>query len=382
MSEPKDNDRVGKSNVKKGRREIGDEITLSIANIIMGVKAIQDLGTSLEETELLFHLEEETSSIASLRNELDEQDQRDVLDQLESALVNFIETSGSNTNSEKQVEDELDPLGRTWLRNTSELWLSITQSTTSNQELIFTEKSIIKRIAETVMEIECLIAKAWSFASHKRLFAAQWLLSPTPEWFDHSMDLYYQWSKTNNSLWVERGVFGGLALKGERLLELSCGDGFNAKHFYSHRSKEVVACDFDPLALRTANLKNNASNIKYVLADIRTQMPDGKYENIVWDAAIEHFTPDEIISIMSNLKSRLTDDGVLSGHTLVEKSDGSKHIHQHEYEFKDMEDLKRFISPYFENVKVFETIYPSRHNLYFWASDSLIPFDTNWPQCV
>ena len=173
-------------------------------------------------------------------------------------------------------------------------------------------------------------------------------------------------------------MFGSLALKGGALLELSCGDGFNTKHFYAHRSRAVVACDFDPTAIHTANTKNQTSNTKFVLADIRTHMPEGKYENIVWDAAIEHFTPAEIGSIMNDIKNRLTNDGVLSGYTLVERADRVKHIHQHEYEFRDMEDLKRFLTPHFKNVTVFETIYPSRHNLYFWASDSTIPFDNNW----
>ena len=58
---------------------------------------------------------------------------------------------------------------------------------------------------------------------------------------------------------------------------------------------------------------------------------------------------------------------------------GGKAIHQHEYEFADMDDLKRFLSPHFRNVKVFETIFPSRHNLYFWASDGALPFDAGWP---
>ena len=69
----------------------------------------------------------------------------------------------------------------------------------------------------------------------------------------------------------------------------------------------------------------------------------------------------------------------MSGYTLVEKGDQKEHLRQHEYEFKDMNDLKRFLAPHFKNVKVFETIYPERHNLYFWASDGVLPFDNEWP---
>ena len=239
-------------------------------------------------------------------------------------------------------------------------------------------ETAMKKIFEFLFGIECRLAKWWVSAAHLHLYAVQWKIPPTPEWFDHSIDLYYQWGKTGNSLWVERGVFSGLALKGGDVLELACGDGFNAKNFYSHRSKSVIACDFDASAIKTAIRKNKGININYVMADIRTSMPEGVFQNIIWDAAIEHFTPSEIEGIVLNIKSRLSDDGVLSGYSIVEKMDGLKHLHQHEYEFTSKEDLKRFLTPSFKNVKVFETIYPSRHNLYFWASDSVLPFDAEW----
>jgi len=240
--------------------------------------------------------------------------------------------------------------------------------------LIFSKKIFfLKNLLEFITEFECYIAALWVKNAHKRLMFIHWGLPPGPEFFDHNIDLYYQWDKTKNPLWLERGVFGGLALKGGSVLELSCGDGFNAKNFYSHRSQKVIACDFDPKAIKTAKKKNSAKNIDFVLADIRTQMPQGLFENIVWDAAIEHFTETEIDLIMKDIKIRLAKDGIVSGYTIVEKIDGSKSLHQHEYEFKSKEDLIRFFNPHFTNVVVFETIYPSRHNLYFWASDGILP---------
>lgn len=258
------------------------------------------------------------------------------------------------------------------------------KSTSHQQPHLFPGKGLIKRFLETMFELECRISRAWVSSAHKRLFLAQWRIppAPTPEWFDHSIDLYYQWPRTHTSSWVDRGVFNSLALKGGRVLELSCGDGFNAKHFYASRSQEVVSCDIAPTAIRTAKAKNQVANVKFLLADIRTEMPDGNFSNVIWDAAIEYFTPEETSAIMRDIKQRLTRDGVLSGHSIAEKNDGAKSSDQHEYEFKGMEDLKRFLMPYFKNVTVFETIEPTRHNLYFWASDDTIPFSENWPHGV
>jgi len=238
----------------------------------------------------------------------------------------------------------------------------------------------LKPVIEFFSQIECKVASAWSRSAHRRLMTVQWGLPPQPENFDHHIDLFYWWLKCRNPQWVERGVYGALCLKGGKVLELCCGDGFNTRNFYSLTSETVIGCDFDPLILKTARRKNHAPNVSFTQADIRRSMPEGSFDNIVWDAAIEHFTPEEIDDIMKNIKARLRADGIVSGHTVVEREGGQKQLTHHEYEFKDKEDLRRFFTPYFKNVLVIETIYPERHNLYFWASDGTIPFSPGWPR--
>ena len=110
-------------------------------------------------------------------------------------------------------------------------------------------------------------------------------------------------------------------------------------------------------------------------------MPRGVFDNVIWDAAIEHFTLDEIKAILAEIKVRLSPQGTLSGYTLVERPDGKSLAH-HEYEFKDKEDLFRVLKSVFKNVLVFETLYPIRHNLYFWAGNGVIPFSKDWPRSL
>lgn len=222
-----------------------------------------------------------------------------------------------------------------------------------------------------------------SFKAHKIQMDFEWNVAPEPEWFDHYLDQYFQYRDQANPLWMERGIFGLLAMKqGSRVLELCCGDGYNAYHFYSGRAKEILAVDFDPSAISHAKQHNPANNINFQVRDIRFNFPEGNYENILWDAAIEHFTEVEIDQIMKSIKAALAPGGIVSGYTIVEKATGEKSLSHHEYEFKSKEDLMRFFLPYFKNVKVFETVYPTRHNLYFYASDSTLPFDNDWSgQC-
>jgi len=244
-----------------------------------------------------------------------------------------------------------------------------------------------KKLLLKIFEFEGMISSKWVSAAHERLFWAEWCIPKTPEFFDHNLDLYYQWRKYKEPYWLERGIYGLQALKmfdEPVVLELGCGDGFNACNFYSTSAKSIVSCDFDKSAIKTAKKKNQAENVEFILADIRTKMPDIKEcTNVVWDASIEHFTESEIENIMKQIKTRLQEkQGILSGHTIVEKADGKKSLYQHKYEFKNMADLKRFLTPYFKNVLVFETIYKSRHNLYFYASDGDIPFSNQWKHKV
>jgi hypothetical protein len=180
----------------------------------------------------------------------------------------------------------------------------------STQRKDFTKKLFIKCLKPFLLKLincETFIARKWVSIAHKRLFYVTWSCGDgNPEFFDHHLDLYYQWLETRRSWWLERGVFGSLAIRrGGVLLELASGDGFNARNFYSPIAASVIACDFDKDAIFVARQKNKAENIDYLLRDIRYNMPEGNFDNIVWDAAIEHFTESEINTLMKEIKERL-----------------------------------------------------------------------------
>lgn len=227
----------------------------------------------------------------------------------------------------------------------------------------------------TILRWTNLFMRKISASSHRLQFLVEWAVD-NPEYFDHNIDIQSSWKRTRESFPLERGVFSSFALTPDsRVLELCCGDGFNSYYFYSLRSKQVLAIDFDKQALKWASRNYKAPNLKFKLGDIRTDIPDGPFDNVVWDAAVEHFTEEEISAVMKRIKSVLTTEGTLSGYTIIEQEHGGKHLHQHEYEFRNKEDLSRFLTPYFKNVHVFETVFPSRSNLYFYATDHMLPFD-------
>jgi SAM-dependent methyltransferase len=252
-------------------------------------------------------------------------------------------------------------------------------------QLTFVQKAlrVTKRILPVVAvaKANSRFTRALASGAHHFQFLVEWGVD-NPEYFDHYLDQFYSWRKTRNSLPWERGVYSGFALhattvdgKKPTVLDLCCGDGFLSYHFYSLVAESVVGVDFDPKAIKFANRRNRAENLSYILGDIRTDIPEGTFNNIVWDAAIEHFTETETQALMATIKSRLATDGILSGYTILEGDGGAHHLHQHEYEFHDKEDLARFLTPHFKHVQVFETTFPNRTNLYFYATDDKLPAD-------
>jgi SAM-dependent methyltransferase len=217
---------------------------------------------------------------------------------------------------------------------------------------------------------------------YKYQFEAEWRIDPSPEWYDHLIHQYWFWPLSRNPMSWERGIFSMLPMKnGCRVLDLCCGGGFFAHHFFSSRASSVISVDFDPNAIVHAKANFQAPNVEFRLCDIRTDMPDGTFDNVVWDAAIEHFTEAEAGRVLADIKRRLTTDGTLSGYTIVEKAEG-KSLSHHEYEYKSKEELAAVLKRFFANVMVFENKsidqFETRHNLYFFASDGQIPFDPKW----
>lgn len=236
-----------------------------------------------------------------------------------------------------------------------------------------------KKVKQRIISELCSVMSKYTSSAYQLKKDVDWS-HPNPEWFDHKCDQHFQFSAHRSSHWLERGVFSGMILHPTyNVLELCSGDGFNAYHFYSNRCNSIHCIDFDKDAHKHA-VENYGKlpNVTFVFGDIRTDIPEKKFDAIIWDAAIEHFTEEEISSVMKTIKGAMNKGAVLSGHTIKENNSAHKQLSQHEREFTSKEDLAQFFEPYFKNVFVFETIHPDRHNYYFYASDYSLPFDCEW----
>jgi 2-polyprenyl-3-methyl-5-hydroxy-6-metoxy-1,4-benzoquinol methylase len=216
--------------------------------------------------------------------------------------------------------------------------------------------------------------RALTAFTHHFQYRVEGFLRPSAEWFDHEIDVHWQWPARQRSMFLERGVLNTLAMRaGAEILELCCGDGFNAHRFYAGRGARVLAVDDNAQALRHARRHHHRENIEYRRCDIRKELPEGPFDNIVWDSAIHHFSEPEATAILAAAQAQLRSAGVLSGYTIIEPHAEYAYARMR---FSAPEELAELLGRVFAHVAVLETPDALRRNLYFFASDTLaaLPF--------
>ena len=139
-----------------------------------------------------------------------------------------------------------------------------------------------------------------------------------------------------------------------------------AYHFFSSRAASVLSVD-STNAIAHAKRNFRAPNVEYRCADIRTDMPEGEFDNVVGtcNRALHvrggEGNPDQH-------QDAACVAGTLSGYTIVERVSG-KSLSHHEYEYKSKEELAMLLKQFFGNVLVFENTsrdqIEERRNLYF-----------------
>jgi SAM-dependent methyltransferase len=210
--------------------------------------------------------------------------------------------------------------------------------------------------------------RALTSATHHLQYKIEGFLRPSAEWFDHEIDVQWQWVARQSSMFLERGVLNTLAMRpGGEVLELCCGDGFNTHRFYAGRAGQVLAVDHDEQALRHARRLHARPNVRYNRCDITHGLPEGPFDNVVWDSAIHHFSEQDAGKILGFVHAQLRPGGVLSGYTVIEP--GADYAYAR-MTFSRPEDLAELLGREFPHVAVLQTPDALRQNLYFFASDA------------
>jgi Methyltransferase domain len=211
------------------------------------------------------------------------------------------------------------------------------------------------------------LVRRLSAATHWLQYKAEGALQGDAEWFDHEIDVHWQWPRRGRSEFLERGVLSAVPMRPtDRVLELCSGDGFFAQRCFAPRVAGVLGLDHNPRAVRFARRAHAADNVRYEVADIAADLPEGPFERVVWNAALTHFSDAEIAFILSATAAAMTRDGVLTGLADIERRNPYGYT---KTSLDGPADLAAYLTPHFAHVAILETSESERSNLYFFASD-------------
>jgi SAM-dependent methyltransferase len=138
--------------------------------------------------------------------------------------------------------------------------------------------------------------------------------------------------------------------RGDRVLDIGCGDGFITRRFLAERAGQIHALDIEPSAIRTAQRLNGGDPIEYFQSDATVgSFPAASYDVIVWDGAIGHFDPSTTNRMLEKIKTSLEPDGIFVGSESL-GHEGGDHLQF----WENLGELRAMLSAHFPYVELKE----------------------------
>jgi len=222
-------------------------------------------------------------------------------------------------------------------------------------------------------------------ALHRSQFRREWrcFSDEPPHFFNQRWNGFeFTYGSSRTPYVFTRGFLACEILQdGDHLLDIGCGDGFFTNSFFSTRCHHIDAIDVDRSAIETAKRLNCSPKIDYYILDaVRQPFPSERYDVVVWDGAIGHFSKAELSVVLEKIARSLPTSGIFVGSESL-GIEGSDHLQF----FDDESALASVFKPYFKHVLIRKTEYrigggETRIEAYWRCSNDLSPrqMDTTW----
>src|SRR5579883_644923 len=143
-----------------------------------------------------------------------------------------------------------------------------------------------------------------------------------------------------------RGFLAMMAIEdGDKVLDISCGDGFFSKRFFATKASHVDAFDIEGYAIEMANRYNADSRVSFSVRDaINDPFPSSDYDVIIWDGGIAHFPPGTNDLMMTKIRAALKHGGLFVGSESLGFDGSADHLQR----WMDESEVHAMLSPHFK----------------------------------
>jgi len=179
----------------------------------------------------------------------------------------------------------------------------------------------------------------------------------TVPWYDHRFD----WASGPGYWgWAERGFIGLKVIKkGDRVLDLCCGDGIYSGLFFSNRASLVHGIDISDEAVAIAKRYENDKFRVFKGDVIKDPFPERKYDVIFLFTSIQYFEPEQGKILLKKISDHL------GRMFLGSVSIGPIRQRAVRNTFLSEEELKDFLSPFFRKIEIEKSLW--RDEVFFFC---------------
>ena len=165
-------------------------------------------------------------------------------------------------------------------------------------------------------------------------------------------------------LWLSRGFYSRQSIKkGDKVLDIGCGNGFVTCFFLSDICLKIDAIDINGDAIKSAKKYHYSKNINYhILNAVSENFPNSTYDVIIMDSSIMYIKESDIDTLLNKIQKSMHDNSLFVGSATLGSLENSN---TGDMQLSNKKELEVILNKYFSNIKIWSQDEMGFERIYF-----------------